>query len=124
MTDSVWESVLAVSAAVVVAILLTMPANWLIRRFLTEIRAAPTGGAEGAGRWIGVLERMLIFLLVIGDEAGAAALVVAAKAILRFPEISGDEPHLGAEYVLIGSLMSWLLAVAGGLVARSLLGVG
>ena len=49
--------------------------------------------------------------------------MVAAKAILRFPEITGDEPHLSAEYVLIGSLSSWLLGMAGGLLAKQLLGV-
>ncbi len=113
----------SLAAVIAIAILLTGPANWLVRQLLVTIRAVPTGGVEGAGRWIGILERLLIFLLVMGDEAGAAALVVAAKAILRFPEISGDEPHLPAEYVLVGSLASWLLAVGGGLAARGLLGL-
>ena len=121
---AIQDSFLAVGVAVFLAVLLTAPANWVIRQLLTNIRAVASGGTDGAGRWIGILERLLIFLLVLGDEAGAAALVVAAKAILRFPEISGDEPHLGAEYVLIGSLSSWLLAIAGGLIARSALGLG
>ena len=121
---AIQDSLLAVGVAVFLAVLLTAPANWVIRQLLTNIRAVASGGTDGAGRWIGILERLLIFLLVLGDEAGAAALVVAAKAILRFPEISGDEPHLGAEYVLIGSLSSWLLAIAGGLIARSALGLG
>jgi len=103
------------------AALLTVPANWFVRRLLLHIRAIPTGGAEGAGRWIGILERLLIFTLVVGGEAGAAALVATAKAILRFPEISGDEPHLNAEYVLIGSLASWLLAIAVGFGVHGLL---
>ena len=118
------DSFVAVGVAVLLGVLLTAPANWFIRQILTNVRAVASGGTDGAGRWIGILERLLIFLLVLGDEAGAAALVVAAKAILRFPEISGDEPHLGAEYVLIGSLSSWLLAIAGGLIARSALGLG
>ena len=121
---AIQDSFLAVGVAVFLAVLLTAPANWVIRQLLTNIRAVASGGTDGAGRWIGILERLLIFRLVLGDEAGAAALVVAAKAILRFPEISGDEPHLGAEYVLIGSLSSWLLAIAGGLIARSALGLG
>lgn len=107
-----------VTAALVVV--LASPTNWLIRTLLVRIRAAPTGGSEGAGRWIGILERLIIFLLVVGDEAGAAGLVVAAKAILRFPEITGDEPHLSAEYVLIGSLASWLVAIAAGLAVKAL----
>lgn len=115
--------ILEILGTVAIAVALTIPANWLVRTLLERIKAAPTGGTEGAGRWIGILERLLIFLLVIGDEAGAAALVAAAKAILRFPEITGDEPHLSAEYVLIGSLASWLLALAGGLIAGELLGV-
>lgn len=104
-----------------VAGVLTVPANWFVRTLLVQIRAIETGGSDGAGRWIGVLERLLIFVLVIGGHAAAAALVVTAKAILRFPEITGDEPHLSAEYVLIGSLSSWLLAVAAGLGAQAFL---
>ncbi len=111
------------AAAVLIIVLLTVPANWFIRFLLVRIRAIETGGAQGAGRWIGILERMIILLLIVGDEAGAAALVVAAKAILRFPEITGEEPHLSAEYVLIGSLASWLLAIAGGLAVKGLVGV-
>jgi hypothetical protein len=110
-----------VTGAVLIVVLLTVPANGFIRFLLVRIRAFQTGGAEGAGRWIGILERLIILLLVASDEAAAAALVVTAKAILRFPEITGDEPHLSAEYVLIGSLVSWLLAIAGGMGVRVLL---
>lgn len=113
-------SMVEILGTIVVVVVLTAPTNWIIRLLLVRIRAAPTGGSEGAGRWIGVLERSIIFLLVAGDEAGAAGLVVAAKAILRFPEISGDEPHLSAEYVLIGSLASWLCAILAGLGVRAL----
>lgn len=112
---------IGVVGSILIAGVLTVPANWFVRFLLEHIRAVVTGGSEGAGRWIGILERLIIFLLVLGHEAGAAALVVAAKAILRFPEISGEEPHLSAEYVLIGSLASWLLAIAGGLAAKELL---
>lgn len=115
---------MTVAVVLLIVAALTAPSNWFVRTLLIRIRAVDTGGANGAGRWIGTLERLLIFILIIGDEAGAAALVVAAKAILRFPEITGDEPHLGAEYVLIGSLASWLVAVAAGLGAKSLLGIG
>lgn len=110
-----------VVATVAVVVLLTSPANWFIRSLLVRIRVVNTAGAEGAGWWIGLLERLIIFLLLVGGEAGAAGLVVAAKAILRFPEITGDEPHLDAEYVLIGSLLSWLVAIAAGMGVRALL---
>ena len=111
------------AGVVVLVTLVTSPSNWAVRFLLEHVRVTAPTPTDGAGRWIGTLERLLIFLLVVGDEAGAAALVVAAKAILRFPEITGEEPHLEAEYVLVGSLASWLLAVAAGLGAKALLGL-
>jgi len=40
------------------------------------------------GRFIGVLERWLIFGLALAGEPTAAALVISAKSIIRFPELS------------------------------------
>ena len=68
----------------------------------------------GAGRWIGALERLLIYVLVLIGQAGAAGLVVAAKSILRYPELTGAKPAIDPEYVLVGSLSSWLIAFAVG----------
>lgn len=103
------------------ALLVTWPANLLVRFVLRRARAV-VGQPIGAGRWIGILERLLIFTLVVMGEAGAAGLVVAAKSILRYPEISGQAPTpMNPEYVLIGSLTSWLVAFAiGGGVAAAL----
>ena len=42
------------------------------------------------------------------------AAILAAKGIVRFPEISRDSAAGNrAEYFLIGSLVSWVLALAG-----------
>ncbi|MGF1665490.1 MAG: hypothetical protein ACFCVC_04375 [Acidimicrobiia bacterium] len=109
-----------IDAALIAAggLILTWPANLAVRWVLGRARAH-VGPPVGAGRWIGVLERLLIFVLVVMGEAGAAGLVVAAKSILRYPEISGKTPTINPEYVLVGSLTSWLLAfaVGGGVVA-------
>lgn len=116
-------SVLQIAGAVGIVALITIPANWFVRMLLASVRGLEGATTNGAGRWIGVLERLLIFVLVLGDEAGAAALVVAAKAILRYPEITGETPHIQPEYVLIGSLASWLLAMTAGVGARIVLGL-
>jgi hypothetical protein len=102
-----------IDAAVVLAgaLVLTWPANLAVRWVLRMARAH-VGPPVGAGRWIGVLERLLIFVLVVMGEAGAAGLVAAAKSILRYPEMSGEPPAINPEYVLVGSLTSWLIAVS------------
>jgi len=58
--------------------------------------------------------------MLIG-AAAAAGLVVAAKSILRFPEISGKPAAIDPEYVLIGSLASWFLAFSIGALAMSII---
>ena len=97
-------------AAPVGGLILTSPSNWMVRYVLHLARKEPPALANRAGRWIGVLERLLIYVLVLSGSAAAAGLVVAAKSILRFPEISGKPAAIDPEYVLIGSLASWLLA--------------
>jgi hypothetical protein len=66
-------------------------------------------GLENGGVMIGNLERALIFLLIfIGQPAGIGFLV-AAKSILRFEEAKKQKL---AEYVLIGTLLSFSMAIA------------
>lgn len=100
--------------AILVGALLTAPANWLVRWILRVVRAEMPEESNGAGRWIGILERLVIYVLMIAGQAGAAGIVVAAKSILRYPEISSHPQRIAPEYVLIGSLASWLLAFAAG----------
>jgi hypothetical protein len=98
-----------------------------VRSILT-LAGSNIGSAETTllgGRIIGILERWLIFGFVLAGEATAAALVVSAKSLIRFPELSsardsgtvgaaGDQPRpvdVVTEYFLLGSLSSWLLAL-------------
>lgn len=70
------------------------------------------------GRLIGVLERATALTLVLLGEYGALGLVVAAKALARF---RGLEERDFAEYFLIGTLASLLVALAVGIGVRLLL---
>jgi hypothetical protein len=67
------------------------------------------------GRTIGLLERALMLLLVSLGQWGAVGLVVAAKSVARFEALK--ERHF-AEYYLIGTLTSLLIAALGGLALR------
>lgn len=67
------------------------------------------------GRWIGPLERVLLVLLAGASANVALAAIIAAKGVIRFPEISKDSSGRKAEEFLIGSLTSWMLAVLGAL---------
>jgi len=97
----------------------------IVRRVLERYPATLTGIAEGdrdkyaMGRTIGVLERLLVFVLVLLDQWAALGLVLAAKSIARFKEL---ERQAFADYYLIGTLTSLLVAVASGIAVHWILG--
>ena len=67
------------------------------------------------GRLLGPMERLLIVGLGLAGNLTAASIVVAAKGLLRFPELSSrkeqEQVHRLTEYFLVGSFVSWLLAL-------------
>ncbi len=78
-----------------------------------------TGAVDVArGRAIGVLERALTLTFVLLGQYGAAGLVVAAKSLARFKPLEDRE---FAEYFLVGTLASLMLAVAGGVAVHAAL---
>lgn len=108
-------------AMLVGGLLLAQEANYLIRalfrHFELEPQTAATPAAAAhldekeynAGRVIGILERWLIYIvLVTAQDYTVVTLVLAAKGFARFRQMD-ERPF--AEYVLIGTLMSTLVTV-------------
>jgi hypothetical protein len=78
----------------------------------TDAAAAPGSSLKG-GRLIGPIERIIVFSLTLAAAYPLLAAFIAAKGIVRFPEISRDSDNGNrAEYFLIGSLVSWVQALA------------
>ncbi len=75
----------------------------------------------GAGMLIGWLERAIMFSLVMAGQPTAAVLTLSAKSVARFPALRRNEEGF-AEYFLIGSLTSLVMALAPALATRWLLG--
>lgn len=70
------------------------------------------------GAAIGVLERLFILTLVLRHDYAAIGLVLTGKSLVRFQEFKVQE---FAEYYLVGTLTSMLLALATGLLLNALL---
>ena len=93
--------------------------NLLVRLLLdaTGVSAASNETNLRGGRLLGPMERVFIVVLALGGELTAAAVVVAAKGLLRFPELERSRREQGptavSEYFLIGSFASWILGIVG-----------
>ncbi len=94
-----------------------------VQPYLEEIKDAagpadmplkPTRGLTNGGRLIGQWERALIFLFVGLGQPGSIGFLIAAKSIFRFGELKDRENRMEAEYITIGTLMSfgWAMAVS------------
>lgn len=70
-------------------------------------------GVQGSGRLIGGLERTIALVLILMGQWAAMVLLVAAKSIARFEEL---KERSFAEYYLVGTLASLLVAILVGLV--------
>jgi Na+/citrate or Na+/malate symporter len=64
-------------------------------------------GFPDGGKLIGQLERFLIFLFVMTGQIEGVGFLVAAKSVFRFGELSDHKNRLEAEYITIGTLMSF-----------------
>ncbi|MBA3909249.1 MAG: DUF3307 domain-containing protein [Rhodobacter sp.] len=82
----------------------------LMEPFASRLPAGiSTESLPGAGRVIGLLERGLIFALVLLGQPAGVGLLIAAKSILRFGAVRDDRAL--SEYVIIGTLASFGWAI-------------
>ena len=112
---------LVLVAGVLVAQLSTV--NVLIRLTLDAVGVPASDNEKSlkGGRLLGPMERVLIIGLGLAGQLTAAGLVIAAKGLIRFPELqakrddrtSVDGVGIDAvtEYFLVGSFVSWLVAL-------------
>jgi hypothetical protein len=102
-------------------VFLTIPSAILIGELTKKWREGLNNAATlaNAGRWIGIIERIVIFILVIQNQYEAIGLLITAKTIIRFSE--NNRPEEKTEYLLIGTLISLCLALLTGLLVTKLI---
>ncbi len=64
-----------------------------------------------AGMWIGILERLLIFGFIVIGKWEAIGFLLAAKSVFRFGDLKGTKDQSKTEYILIGTLSSFFIAI-------------
>lgn len=76
---------------------------------------------EDAGKYIGILERILVFIFIIMDHWEAVGFLITAKSVFRFGDLKESKHRKLTEYILIGTLISFGIAILMGLLFRFLL---
>ncbi len=73
-----------------------------------------------AGKYIGIIERIFVLIFIIMGRWEAIGLLIAAKSVFRFNDLKESNNRKLTEYILIGTLMSFGIAILTGLAYTSL----
>lgn len=79
-------------------------------------------GLENAGKWIGLIERILVLTFVLLGQYASIGLLIAAKSIFRY-SASESKERKEAEYILIGTLLSFSLSIIIGIIVKYCIGI-
>lgn len=105
------------------ALFLTMPTSIvmkvIIAKWIPDNQPDSPKSLENAGKYIGILERILIFLFILTNHFEAVGFLLAAKSIFRFGDLKEKHDLKLTEYVLIGTLLSFGLAIVTAMLTQS-----
>ena len=79
-------------------------------------------GLPNAGKWIGFLERVLILTFIYTSNIEGIGFLLAAKSVFRFGELNRTQDIKVTEYVLIGTFVSFTIAIVMGFGVNWLIG--
>lgn len=83
----------------------------LLSKWSEQIIKTDTANTNNAGKYIGILERLFIFFFVLIDFWEGIGFLLAAKSIFRFGDLKESKDVRLTEYILIGTLLSFGLAI-------------
>jgi len=101
-------------------IICSKPANIIIKEIFNTFEITATKGGNddlpNAGKLIGNAERFLVLTFIVLNQYEAVGFLIAAKSILRFDPSKTSK----TEYVLIGTMLSFGIAIALGIIINHL----
>lgn len=66
---------------------------------------------KNAGKYIGILERLFVFAFVVLNQWQAIGFLLAAKSVFRFGDLTKAKDRKLTEYILVGTLLSFGIAI-------------
>mgnify|MGYP000925092131 CR=1 FL=1 len=101
---------------------LTKPTSIIIKNIISiwtpESKNKNDDSLENAGNYIGIFERLFVFCFILTGHFEAIGFLLAAKSIFRFGDLKEAKDRKLTEYVLIGTLLSFGIALLTGLLVQ------
>ena len=78
---------------------------------------------NNAGKYIGILERLFVFIFVVTGHWEGIGFLLAAKSVFRFGDLKESKSRKLTEYILIGTLLSFGIAIVTGMATLWFIGM-
>lgn len=135
--DYAWLSNINTLVVVTAVLFLVYPSSFIIKMLISkwapeDKSPKPVQNEAGdkeedktslanAGQWIGIMERLLVLIFVLMGRWEGVGFLLAAKSVFRFGDLKDAKDMKLTEYVLIGTFLSFGIAIVTGIAALHLL---
>lgn len=84
----------------------------VLSKWNDEVLNTENSSLASAGLYIGILERILVFISVLAGHLQVVGFLIAAKSVFRFSDLTREKDRKLTEYIIVGTLLSFLIAIA------------
>ena len=85
--------------------------NVLMEPWSSKIYDGANNSLPNAGKYIGILERLFVFVFILTDHWEGVGFLITAKSVFRFGDLKESKDRKLTEYILIGTLLSFGFAI-------------
>lgn len=110
--DSVWIYITALLFITVVSGIIVQE---LMNSWSRTLNDSKDASLKNAGKYIGMLERLFVFTFIITGNWSAIGFLLATKSVFRFGDLRESKDRKLTEYILIGTLLSFGIAIVTGM---------
>ena len=110
-----------VTALVLITVVSGIVIQVVMSKWSDSLNSSSDESLNNAGKYIGILERLLIFTFVVTGHWEAIGFLIAAKSVFRFGDLKESKERKLTEYILIGTLLSFGIALITGIIVVKLL---
>ena len=117
-----------ISLIILAYVVVMYPTGYIIKYLTATIAPTKLNNSEkeksdsteilDGGKLIGQFERLIILTFVLINQYEAIGFLITGKSIIRFAE---KDRNLRSEYVLVGTMMSYAIAIITGVIINTLI---
>ena len=110
-------------ALVTASVFVTFPSAVIMEKLLERMSRQIELDHESlsnAGKYIGIIERLFVLTFLVLGRWEAIGLLITAKSVFRFNDLKESNNRKLTEYILIGTLLSFGIAIGTGLLYTKL----